>query len=313
MLPAITLGLFQMTLIMRLVRAEMLEVLRSDYVKFARARGLSNRAINFGHALKNTLVPVITIIGLQIGGIIAFSIVTETVFQWPGMGLLFVQIVQVADIPVMAAYLMLISVLFVVINLSSTCSIMRSTRGLRMPRGSAAWRGAGIERARPRLGQRLPLQLPPLAGGAIVSALHPAGDPARGAFCCDVARAIQPVRPRQPQPDGQLAAARLPAGRRPPAHLLGTDDQGRDVLSADHVRRAISFDRRHRLGAVRGRRRHRRRAGRRLCGGAVDAVLMRVADVQLSFPSILIALLVDGVVSVSLPRDAGAKTCRSTC
>ena len=116
-LPAITLGLFQMTLIMRLVRAEMLEVLRSDYVKFARARGLSRRTINFGHALKNTLVPVITIAGLQIGGIIAFSIVTETVFQWPGMGLLFVASVQVADIPVMAAYLMIISVLFVLINL----------------------------------------------------------------------------------------------------------------------------------------------------------------------------------------------------
>ncbi len=116
-LPAITLGLFQMTLIMRLVRSEMLEVLRSDYLKFARARGLSDRAINFGHALRNTMVPVITIAGLQIGGIIAFSIVTETVFQWPGMGLLFVQSVQVADIPVMAAYLMLISVLFVAINL----------------------------------------------------------------------------------------------------------------------------------------------------------------------------------------------------
>jgi len=116
-LPAVTLGLFQMTLIMRLVRAEMLEVLRSDYIKFARARGLSDRSINFGHALRNTLVPVITIAGLQIGGIIAFSIVTETVFQWPGMGLLFVQSVQVADIPVMAAYLMLISVLFVTINL----------------------------------------------------------------------------------------------------------------------------------------------------------------------------------------------------
>lgn len=116
-LPAITLGLFQMTLLMRLVRAEMLEVLRSDYIKFARARGLPARAINFGHALKNTLVPVITIAGLQIGGIIAFSIVTETVFQWPGMGLLFVQSVQVADIPVMGAYLMLMSVLFVAINL----------------------------------------------------------------------------------------------------------------------------------------------------------------------------------------------------
>ena len=116
-LPAITLGLFQMTLIMRLVRSEMLEVLRSDYVKFARARGLGTRAINFGHALKNTLVPVITIAGLQIGGIIAFSIVTETVFQWPGMGLLFIQAVQNADIPIMGAYLMLISVLFVLINL----------------------------------------------------------------------------------------------------------------------------------------------------------------------------------------------------
>ncbi len=116
-LPAVTLGLFQMTLIMRLVRAEMLEVLRSDYIKFARARGLGTRAINFGHALRNTLVPVITIAGLQIGGIIAFSIVTETVFQWPGMGLLFVQSVQVADVPVMAAYLVMISVLFVLINL----------------------------------------------------------------------------------------------------------------------------------------------------------------------------------------------------
>ncbi len=116
-LPAITLGLFQMTLIMRLVRAEMLEVLRSDYIKFARARGLPERAINFGHALKNTLVPVITIVGLQIGGLLAFSIVTETVFQWPGIGLLLVQSIGVADIPVMSAYLLLVALLFVGINL----------------------------------------------------------------------------------------------------------------------------------------------------------------------------------------------------
>ena len=116
-LPAVTLGLFQMTLIMRLVRAEMLEVLRSDYVKFARARGLATRAINFGHALKNTLVPVITIAGLQIGGIVAFAIVTEYVFQWPGMGLLFIQALQNADIPIMGAYLLLVALLFVVINL----------------------------------------------------------------------------------------------------------------------------------------------------------------------------------------------------
>ena len=116
-MPSITLGLFQMTLIMRLVRAEMLEVMRTDYIRFARARGLSNYAINFGHALKNTLVPVITVTGLQLGAIIAFAIITETVFQWPGMGLMFLQAVQNVDIPIMAAYLLLIAFLFVVINL----------------------------------------------------------------------------------------------------------------------------------------------------------------------------------------------------
>ena len=116
-LPAVTLAVFQLTLIMRLVRAEMLEVLRTDYIKFARARGLSNRVIHFGHALKNTLVPVMTITGLQLGGLIAFAIITETVFQWPGMGLLFIQAVTFADIPVMAAYLCLIALIFVVINL----------------------------------------------------------------------------------------------------------------------------------------------------------------------------------------------------
>ena len=116
-LPSITLSLFQLTLIMRLVRAEMLEVLRTDYVRFARARGLTDRAIHFGHALRNTLVPVITITGLNLGAIIAFSIITETVFQWPGMGLLFIQAVQFADIPVMAAYLVFIALVFVVINL----------------------------------------------------------------------------------------------------------------------------------------------------------------------------------------------------
>ncbi|MEA3193345.1 MAG: peptide/nickel transport system permease protein [Betaproteobacteria bacterium] len=117
-LPSITLGLFQMTLIQRLVRSEMLEVLRTDYIRFARARGLTNRAVHFRHALKNTLVPVITITGLQLGAIIAFAIITETVFQWPGMGLLFIQSVNFADVPVMAAYLCLVAAFFVVINLA---------------------------------------------------------------------------------------------------------------------------------------------------------------------------------------------------
>jgi len=117
LLPTITLGLFQMTLIMRLVRAEMLEVLRSDYIKFAHARGLPDRTVNYHHALKNSLVPVITITGLQLGSIIAFAIITETVFQWPGMGYLFIQAVASVDIPVMAAYLVLVALLFVLINL----------------------------------------------------------------------------------------------------------------------------------------------------------------------------------------------------
>jgi peptide/nickel transport system permease protein len=116
-LPAITLSLFQTTMILRLVRAEMLEVMQADFIKFARARGLSERAINFGHALKNTLVPVITIIGLNIGGLIAFSVITETVFQWPGTGLMFIQAVEFVDVPIMAAYLCFVALLFVIVNL----------------------------------------------------------------------------------------------------------------------------------------------------------------------------------------------------
>jgi peptide/nickel transport system permease protein len=116
-LPAVMLGLFQVTMIMRLVRAEMLEVLRSDFIRFARARGLTDRAVHFGHALRNTLMPVVTIVGLQLGSMIAFAIITETVFQWPGMGLLFIQAVNFADIPVMSAYLILVAFIFVVINM----------------------------------------------------------------------------------------------------------------------------------------------------------------------------------------------------
>lgn len=116
-MPVLTLGFYQLTLIMRLVRSEMLETMRTDYVKFARARGVPERTIWFRHALKNTMVPVMTIAGLQLGGVIAFAIVTESVFQWPGLGALFVQAVQFVDIPVMAAYLMFVAFVFVVTNL----------------------------------------------------------------------------------------------------------------------------------------------------------------------------------------------------
>jgi peptide/nickel transport system permease protein len=115
-LPGITLSLFQITLVMRLVRAEMMETMRTEFVRFARARGLSDNAIHFRHALRNCLMPVITVTGLQIGNLIAFALVTETVFQWPGMGMLFVQAVSFVDIPVMAAYLIIVSFIFVSLN-----------------------------------------------------------------------------------------------------------------------------------------------------------------------------------------------------
>jgi len=116
-LPAFSLGLYKLTLIMRLIRAEMLEVLRTDFIKFARARGLTNRAVHFSHGLRNAMMPVVTVTGLQIGGLIAFAIITETVFQWPGMGFLFIQAVTFVDVPVMAAYLILVALIFVIINL----------------------------------------------------------------------------------------------------------------------------------------------------------------------------------------------------
>jgi peptide/nickel transport system permease protein len=117
-LPVVTLGFFQLTLIMRLVRSEMLEVMRTDFVRFARARGIPERTIEFKHALRNTMIPVITIIGLQLGGVIAFAIVTETVFQWPGLGALFVNAVQFVDVPVMSAYLIFVAAVFVIVNLA---------------------------------------------------------------------------------------------------------------------------------------------------------------------------------------------------
>ena len=115
-LPAISLSTFQITLVMRLVRAEMLETLRTDYVKFARARGVPVGRVNWVHALRNCLMPVITLTGMQIGNLIAFALITETVFQWPGMGLLFIQAVTFVDIPVMAAYLVIVSFIFVLLN-----------------------------------------------------------------------------------------------------------------------------------------------------------------------------------------------------
>ena len=118
-LPVLTLSFFQLTLIMRLTRAEMLEVMRADFIRFARARGIPDRVIEFRHALRNTMVPVVTIAGLQLGSVIAFAIVTETVFQWPGLGALFVNAVQFADVPVMAAYLVFVAFVFVIVNLAT--------------------------------------------------------------------------------------------------------------------------------------------------------------------------------------------------
>ncbi|MGH6610078.1 MAG: ABC transporter permease, partial [Burkholderiaceae bacterium] len=140
LLPALTLAVFQLALIVRLVRAEMLEVLRTDYIRFARARGLHDRAVHFGHAFRNTLMPVITIAGLQLGSLIAFSIITETVFQWPGLGLLFIQAISFADVPVMAAYLCLVALVFVVINLGVDLMYFAIDPRLRIQTSDAAQR-----------------------------------------------------------------------------------------------------------------------------------------------------------------------------
>ena len=226
-----------MTLVTRLVRSEMLEVLRTDYIKFARARGLPERAINFGHALKNTLVPVITVIGLQLGAIIAFAIITETVFQWPGMGLMFIQAVQNADIPVMAAYLMLVAFLFVLINfivdldlrahrpahphpgargVTGTAMLHERNDGYHLARAATArspspLRGAALQRA---ARQRPVPQLPALqAGGAaaLLTALHGGGRAARAAD-----RAAQSLRPGVAEPARCQHAAGVGEGGRPP-------------------------------------------------------------------------------------------------
>ena len=140
-LPAITLCLYQLTLILRIVRAEMLEVLMTDYIKFARARGLTDRIINYGHALKNTLIPVITVTGLQVGSLIAFSIITETVFQWPGMGSLFIQAVHFADVPIMVAYLVMVALFFVIINLIVDLLYFLVDPRLQIDRGEAGGLG----------------------------------------------------------------------------------------------------------------------------------------------------------------------------
>ena len=115
-LPSVTLSLFQMTYVIRLVRAEMMEILQTDYIKFAKARGIDEKIINYRYALKNGLIPVITITGINIGTLIAFSIITETVFQWPGMGSLFINAVYFVDIPIMSAYMIMVAFIFVMIN-----------------------------------------------------------------------------------------------------------------------------------------------------------------------------------------------------
>ena len=300
-MPSITLGLFQLTLFMRLVRSEMLEVLRTDYIKFARARGLVDRSIYFGHALKNTLIPVITVTGLQLGSLIAFSIITEKVFQWPGLGLLFIQAVTFVDIPVIAAYLCLIGFVFVTIN---------HRRPALLPRRSQAADRLTEER-------RALTDCEPLAAALrqswdsdfVYSFRHsPYAIVAAVVFpLCVVIAVFAPwVAPHI----RSTWALDLANSLIPPAWIaggeagfpLGTDDQGRDILSRScsardlaargHLRRAVLDGARRRAGPA-GRLRRRK----------TDAFIMRVADVQLSFPAILIALLIDGVARALLPGE----------
>lgn len=117
LMPAAVLCLFQLGVILRLIRAEMLEVLRTDFIRFAWARGLPAPVVYLRHALKNTLVPVVTAIGLQLSSLFAFSIITERVFQWPGMGSLLLHAIGQSDIPLLAAYLIFVGLVFTLANL----------------------------------------------------------------------------------------------------------------------------------------------------------------------------------------------------
>ena len=239
-MPSLTLALFQVTLIMRLVRAEMLEVLRSDYIRFARARGLSDRAVYFRHALRNTLVPVMTVVGLQVGSIVAFSIITETVFAWPGMGQLFLQSIQNVDIPIMAAYLMCIAAMFVAINLIVDLLYVAVDPRLRVNRAVGPCHE--LER-RAALGMRT-FALAAFALGrqrSRRSFLVVADDRRRrnrrvraSSRAALLAPWIAPFDPFDPAANflaDSLDPPRFVDGG-DPRFLLGTDDQGRDICSA---------------------------------------------------------------------------------
>ena len=270
-MPSVTLGLFQMTLIMRLVRAEMLEVLRTDYIKFARARGLTTRAIHFGHALKNTLVPVITIVGLQFGSVIAFAIITETVFQWPGMGLLFVQAVQNVDIPIMAAYLMLVALIFVVDqprrrhplhDRRSAPAIVHPAAGLRRgPWQKQSKRCPPPPNRRPGRGRFLDSDVWASFKRSKLTMVAAFRDRSCSSSAAVLAGLLSPQDPFDPA-QLELMNSRLPPiwdaeGQMP--FLLGTDEQGRDIFSAILYGLRISLARRLPRGRLLGDPRHRAR------------------------------------------------------
>jgi peptide/nickel transport system permease protein len=117
LLPALNLALFKISLVIRLARAGTREVALQDYIKFARAKGLSSSRVVLVHIMKNIMIPVVTVLGLELGGVIAFAVVTETVFAWPGMGKLLIDSIQLLDRPIIVAYLMITVLMFVVINL----------------------------------------------------------------------------------------------------------------------------------------------------------------------------------------------------
>ena len=315
-MPSITLALFQMTLIMRLVRAEMLEVLRSDYIRFARARGLSERAVHFRHALKNTLIPVITVVGLQLGSIVAFSIITETVFAWPGMGQLFLQSMQNADVPIMAAYLLLIASLFVVINLVVDLLYAAVDPRLRAHLQSRARLEmseiAAVASGRVRIapdphgapqGQRSSRELPRRRRSRSRPARSPSSSSWRRCSRRGSRRPTRSIRRPTSCPTRSTRRASSPAETRD--SCSGTDDQGRDLLSAILYGLRVSLA--DRLLQRRARRRDRRLARARspgYAGGWTDSIIMRIADVQLTFPAILIALLLDGVAHALLKAQS---------
>ncbi|GAB7202005.1 hypothetical protein OS31_39780 [Dickeya oryzae] len=305
LLPALNLALFKISLIIRLTRAGVRECLQQDYVRFARAKGLSESRILFVHVLKNTLIPLITVIGLELGSLIAFAVVTETIYAWPGMGKLIIDAIAVLDRPVILAYLMMTVVMFSVINL--LVDVLYAVVDPRIRLGGGAMNM--LQQRSVHTPSTLPVSRSALSH--VLSMLWQDRLARLGLFMLVLIVALALLAPWiAPQNPYDLSQLMIMDNRLPPGssgmsgvtYWLGSDDQGRDLLSA------ILYGTRTSLivgvssalvalciGMVAG-------LLSAWLGGKTDALLMRIVDIQLSFPPILIALILLAVLGQGVDK-----------